>query len=117
LLLRERTCPRWDRRRCPRSGDGTENTNELAAHGRRERPATPPALTAARPRGHRLLGKRSERVIERQRGLAFLAEAADGDRAVGRFLSAAHQQRRPLWEGVPAPLVVDLLVAHIALDP
>src|SRR5262249_7214176 len=65
---------------------------------------------------HRFLGERSERLIERQHGLAVLAEAADRDRALGGFFTADHEQRRHLCERVLAPLVIDLLVAQVVLD-
>ena len=65
---------------------------------------------------HRFLGERLERRVERHDLLVFLAEAADRDRALGRFLLADHEQDRDLGEGVLAHFVVDLLVAQVAFD-
>jgi aspartyl-tRNA synthetase len=68
-------------------------------------------------RRHRLAGQRLERGVERHHLLALLAEPADRDQALGGFLLADHQHHRHLGQRVLADLVVDLLVAQIALGP
>src|SRR4051812_1261996 len=60
-----------------------------------------------------LVRERLQRGIERQHGLAFLAEATDRDRALGGLLAAGHEQSWYLGKRMFADLEVDLLVAQI----
>ena len=69
---------------------------------------------SAEVRRDRFRGKRCDRGIERKHPLFLLAEPADRDGALGRFLAADHQQRRNLGERMLAHLVIDLLVAQVA---
>ena len=65
----------------------------------------------------RFVGERGEGGVEAHDVLAFLAEAADRNRAVARLLAADHEQSRHLGERMLAHLVIDLFVAQVALDP
>ena len=103
-----RTAPRRDPAK-----RGIADTGLPAANGCV--PPTPPFSSGARPAAPpRRRAPRARHRAAARSGLP--AEAADRDRALGRFLAPDHEQRRHLGKRMLAHLVIDLLVAQVGLD-